>query len=114
MFVVIVFRQARERELDQRSVIISLAIVAYVAHLYVRSIPTAGNDPQGEPVRAERSELRSSRLDGRGTAELAVRRRSRRGLEVAGFCRASWWATASWGVGEDGGLRPAASEASRP
>ncbi len=44
MFVLIVFRQARERELDRRSVIIPLAIVAYVAHLYVRSIPTAGND----------------------------------------------------------------------
>ncbi|HEX4672183.1 MAG TPA: hypothetical protein VH279_07930 [Solirubrobacteraceae bacterium] len=44
LFVVIVFRQARERELDRRSVIIPLAIVAYVAHLYVRSIPTAGND----------------------------------------------------------------------
>ena len=43
-FVVMVFRQARERELDRRSVIIPLAIVAYVAHLYVRSIPTAGND----------------------------------------------------------------------
>jgi hypothetical protein len=72
MFVVIVFRQARERELDQRSVIISLAIVAYVAHLYVRSIPTAGNDPQGEPVRAERSELRSSPLDAGGRPELAA------------------------------------------
>ena len=45
VFVLIVFRQARERELDRRSVIIPLAIVAYVAHLYVHSIPTAGNDP---------------------------------------------------------------------
>jgi hypothetical protein len=44
VFVVIVFRQARERKLDRRSVIIPLAIVAYVAHLYVRSLPTAGND----------------------------------------------------------------------
>ena len=44
VFLLIVFRQARERELDRRSVIIPLAIVAYVAHLYVRSIPTAGND----------------------------------------------------------------------
>ena len=44
LFVLIVFRQARERELDRRSMIIPLAIVAYVAHLYVRSIPTAGND----------------------------------------------------------------------
>ena len=44
VFGLIVFRQARERELDRRSVIIPLAIVAYVAHLYVHSIPTAGND----------------------------------------------------------------------
>lgn len=44
VFVLIVFRQARERELDRRSAIIPLAIVAYVAHLYVRSIPTGGND----------------------------------------------------------------------
>ena len=44
VFVLIVFRQARERELDLRSQIIPLAIVAYVAQLYVHSIPTAGND----------------------------------------------------------------------
>jgi hypothetical protein len=44
MFVLIVIRQARERELDRRSVIIPLAIIAYVAHLYVRTIPTSGND----------------------------------------------------------------------
>jgi len=44
VFVLIVFRQARERELDRRSVIIPLAIIAYVAQLYVHSIPTSGND----------------------------------------------------------------------
>lgn len=44
VFVLIVLRQARERALDRRSVILPLAIVAYVAHLYLRSIPTAGND----------------------------------------------------------------------
>jgi hypothetical protein len=44
LFVLIVFRQARERQLDRRGVIIPLAIVAYVAHLYVRSIPSGGND----------------------------------------------------------------------
>src|SRR5438552_16027145 len=44
VFVLIVFRQARERELDRRSVIVPLAIVAYVAHLYVRSLPIAGHD----------------------------------------------------------------------
>ena len=44
VFVLIVFRQARERELDRRSIIIPLAIIAYVAQLYVHSIPTVGND----------------------------------------------------------------------
>jgi hypothetical protein len=44
LFVLIVLRQARERELDRRSAVIPLAVVAYVAHLYVRAIPTAGND----------------------------------------------------------------------
>jgi hypothetical protein len=44
VFVLIVFRQARERELDRRAVIIPLAIVAYVAQMYIHSIPTAGND----------------------------------------------------------------------
>jgi hypothetical protein len=44
LFVLIVFRQARERELNRRSIILPLAILAYVAHLYIHSIPTAGND----------------------------------------------------------------------
>ena len=44
-FVLIVFRQARERKLDRRSLIIPLVLIAYVAHMYVHSIPTAGNDP---------------------------------------------------------------------
>jgi hypothetical protein len=43
-FVLIVLSQARERELDRRSFIIPLAVVGYVAHIYVHSIPTAGND----------------------------------------------------------------------
>ena len=33
LFVLIVLRQARERELDRRSAVIPLAIVAYGAHL---------------------------------------------------------------------------------
>ena len=37
VFVAIVLRQARERDLDRRSVIAALAIVAYTAHLYHRS-----------------------------------------------------------------------------
>jgi hypothetical protein len=44
VFVLIVVRQARERELDLRSFLIPLAVVAYVAHIYVHSLPTAGND----------------------------------------------------------------------
>jgi hypothetical protein len=44
MFVLIVVRQARERELDLRSVVVPLLLVAFVGHIYIRSIPTAGND----------------------------------------------------------------------
>lgn len=44
VFVALVLRQARERELDRRSIVLPLAIVAYVAHLYLHSLPTAGND----------------------------------------------------------------------
>lgn len=44
VFVLIVFRQARERKLDRRSVVVPLAVVAYVAHVYVRAIPTGGED----------------------------------------------------------------------
>jgi hypothetical protein len=44
MFVLIVVRQARERELDLRGVVVPLVLVAFVAHTYVHSIPTAGND----------------------------------------------------------------------
>ena len=44
VFVLIVLRQARERELDLRSFLIPLAVVAYVARMYVHSIPTSGND----------------------------------------------------------------------
>lgn len=44
LFVAIVFRQARERELGVRSLVVALVLVALVAHAYIRSIPTAGND----------------------------------------------------------------------
>jgi hypothetical protein len=44
VFVLVVLRQARERRLDVRSLVAPLVVVLYVAHLYVRSIPTAGND----------------------------------------------------------------------
>jgi hypothetical protein len=44
MFVLIVVRQARERQLDLRSVVVPLVLVAFVGHTYIHSIPTAGND----------------------------------------------------------------------
>ena len=44
VFVFIVLRQARERRLDLRSLLVPLAVVLFVARNYVHSIPTAGND----------------------------------------------------------------------
>ena len=44
MFVLIVARQARERELDLRSIVVPLVLVAFVGHTYIHSLPTAGND----------------------------------------------------------------------
>ena len=44
MFLLLVARQARERELDRRSVIVPLVILFFVAQMYLHSIPTAGND----------------------------------------------------------------------
>ena len=44
MFLLVVARQARERELDRRSVIVPLILVFFVAQMYLHSIPTAGND----------------------------------------------------------------------
>src|SRR5436305_4238906 len=43
-FLLIVFRQSRERELDLRSLIVPLVLVTFVARTYLHSIPTAGND----------------------------------------------------------------------
>jgi hypothetical protein len=43
-FVVLVLRQARERRLDRRSLLLPLAAMVFVARQYVHSIPTAGND----------------------------------------------------------------------
>ncbi len=39
LFVLVVIRQARERELDLRSLLIPLVLVAFVAHNYLHSIP---------------------------------------------------------------------------
>jgi hypothetical protein len=44
LFVLLVLRQARERELDARSLVLPLVLVAFVAHTYLHSIPTSGND----------------------------------------------------------------------
>jgi hypothetical protein len=44
LLVLAVLRQTRERKLDLRSVLIPLAIVFVVAHIYVHSLPTGGED----------------------------------------------------------------------
>ena len=44
VFVFVVLRQARERRLDLRSILVPLAVVFFVARIYVHSIPTTGND----------------------------------------------------------------------
>jgi len=43
-FVLLVFRQARERELDRRSVIVPLLLMFFVGAQYLHTLPTAGND----------------------------------------------------------------------
>jgi hypothetical protein len=43
-FVLLVLRQARERELDRRSVIVPLLLMFFVGAQYLRTVPTAGND----------------------------------------------------------------------
>jgi len=43
-FVLLVLRQARERELDRRSVIVPLLLMFFVGAQYLHTLPTAGND----------------------------------------------------------------------
>src|SRR5205085_7964461 len=43
-FVLLVLRQARERELDRRSVILPLVLVFFVGAQFLHAPPTAGND----------------------------------------------------------------------
>jgi hypothetical protein len=43
-FVLVVLRQARERRLDLRALLVPLVMVLFVARQYVHSLPTAGND----------------------------------------------------------------------
>ncbi|MGY0490134.1 hypothetical protein [Streptomyces sp. WG-D5] len=42
--LLVVFRQLREGRLDVRTFVIPLGIVAFVAHQYLDSVPTGGND----------------------------------------------------------------------
>lgn len=44
VFVLVVLRQARDRQVALRSLIAPLVAIVYVAHTYVHSLPTAGND----------------------------------------------------------------------
>ena len=43
-FVLLVLRQARERELDRRSVTVPLILMFFVGAEYLHTLPTAGND----------------------------------------------------------------------
>ena len=43
-FVLLVLRQARERELDRRSVVVPLLLMFFVGSQYLHTLPTAGND----------------------------------------------------------------------
>jgi hypothetical protein len=43
-FVLMVLKQARERRLDRRAIVIPLVLVFFVAQQYLHSIPVAGND----------------------------------------------------------------------
>jgi hypothetical protein len=43
-FVLLVLRQARERELDRRSVTVPLVLMFFVGSTYLHSLPSAGND----------------------------------------------------------------------
>ncbi|MFK0173271.1 hypothetical protein ACIQU5_31255 [Streptomyces sp. NPDC090306] len=42
--LLVVFRQLREGRLDAKSYLIPLGIVGYVAHTYLNTVPTGGND----------------------------------------------------------------------
>ena len=44
IFVLVVARQARERELDRRSILVPLILVFFVAQMYLHSVPTSGDD----------------------------------------------------------------------
>ena len=43
-FVLLVLRQAKERQLDRRSVFVPLVLMFFVGAQYLHTLPTAGND----------------------------------------------------------------------
>ena len=43
-FILLVLRQAKERELDRRSVTVPLLLMLFVGAQYLHTLPTAGND----------------------------------------------------------------------
>lgn len=43
-FILLVIKQARERRLDRRALVIPLVMVFFVAQQYLHTIPTTGND----------------------------------------------------------------------
>ena len=44
ILVLLVLRQVRESRLDRRAILLPLGIIAWVAHTYLRALPTSGND----------------------------------------------------------------------
>lgn len=44
ILILVVFRQLREGRLDVKSFLIPLGIVAFVAYMYLDTVPTGGND----------------------------------------------------------------------
>ena len=44
LFVFIVFRQTHERAIDYRYFVVPIALVLWVASMYLHALPTAGND----------------------------------------------------------------------
>lgn len=44
ILILVVFRQLREGRLDLKSFLIPLGIVAFVAYMYLDTVPTGGND----------------------------------------------------------------------
>ncbi len=79
-FVLLVLRQARERELDRRSVIVPLILMFFVGAQYLRSFPTVGNDLVLIVVLATRRfDARRSRRSRHARSHRRQRRRARPG-----------------------------------